>query len=155
MVPKKSLAAQLRASGRRLTPQRRLILSILDSTDDHLDADEVFARARQRDSRLNLATVYRTLGVLKEMDLVEQRYFARDHKREYYETVSKGEHYHFTCLGCREIIEVETPKILQAQEEITTLTGVQFTHACVCFEGYCADCALSEDALRRKHNGQS
>ena len=155
MVPKKSLAAQLRASGRRLTPQRRLILSILDSTDDHLDADEVFARARQRDSRLNLATVYRTLGVLKEMDLVEQRYFARDHKREYYETVSKGEHYHFTCLGCREIIEVETPRIRQAQEEITALSGVQFSHACVCFEGYCADCASAEDALRRKHNGQS
>jgi Fe2+ or Zn2+ uptake regulation protein len=141
-----SLVAQLRASGRRLTPQRRLILSILDSTDDHLDADELLVRVRERDSRLNLATVYRTLGVLKEMDLVEQRYFARDHKREYYETVRKGEHYHFTCVGCGKIIEVETPRIRQAQVEISSLNGVKFTHVCVCFEGYCTDCPQAENA---------
>ena len=71
------MADKLRNSGRRLTPQRRLIIDILDNTNDHLDAEEVFSRARQKDSRLNLATVYRTLGVLKEMDLVDQRYFAR------------------------------------------------------------------------------
>ena len=145
MESKKSLEVQLRESGRRLTPQRRLILSILDNTDDHLDADELFVRARETDSRLNLATVYRTLGVLKEMDLVEQRYFARDHKREYYETVRKGEHYHFTCVVCGEIIEVETPRIRQARVEIAALTGVQFTHVCVCFEGHCADCSQNEN----------
>jgi len=146
MASKISLASQLRASGRRLTPQRRLILSILDGTEDHLDADELLARARQGDSRLNLATVYRTLGVLKEMDLVQQRYFARDHKREYYETVTKGEHYHFTCLECGEIIEVETPRIRQAKDEIASLSGLKFTHSCVCFEGYCSDCSQVENA---------
>lgn len=141
-----SLAVQLRNTGRRLTPQRRLILSILDSTNDHLDAEEVLSRARQRNARINLSTVYRTLGILKEMDLIDQRYFARDHKREYYERVRKGEHYHFTCLGCGEIMEVETTRIGQAQAEIAALTGVQFTHACVCFEGHCKDCSQNENA---------
>ena len=91
MVSNITMVDKLRNYGRWLTPQRRLIIEILDNTNDHLDAEEVFSRARQKDSRLNLATVYRTLGVLKEMDLVDQRYFARDHKRE---------HYHFTCVSC-------------------------------------------------------
>ena len=89
----------------------------------------------------------RILLDLKEMELIEQRYFARDHGVEYYEAVSKGEHYHFTCLGCRKIIEVETPKIRQVQEEFSTLTGAKFTHACVCFEGYCSNCVNEEEKI--------
>ena len=147
MEEKNSLASQLKAAGRRMTPQRRLILSILDETGDHLDAEEVYRRAKKQNSNLNIATVYRTLGVLKEMELIEQRYFARDHGVEYYESVSKGEHYHFTCLGCRKIIEVETPKIIQVQKEFSALTGAKFTHASVCFEGYCANCVNEEENL--------
>jgi Fur family ferric uptake transcriptional regulator len=147
MEERKSFASQLKNVGRRMTPQRKLILSILDETGDHLDADEVFRRARKLNSNLNIATVYRTLGLLKEMDLIEQRYFARDHGVEYYESVNKGEHYHFTCLGCRKIIEVETPKIRQVQDEFSALTGAKFTHACVCFEGYCSNCVNKEENL--------
>ena len=145
MKATQSLAEQLRSTGRRLTPQRRLILSILNSTNDHLDAEEVLSRARQRDARINLSTVYRTLGILKEMELIDQRYFARDHKREYYERVRKGEHYHFTCVSCGEVMEVKTPRISQAKKEIANMTGVQFTHVCLCFEGYCADCSQNEN----------
>ena len=147
MVEKNSLLHKLKSAGLRMTPQRKLILSILDETSDHLDAEEVYRRAKKMNSSLNIATVYRTLGVLKDMDLIEQRYFARDHGVEYYETVNKGEHYHFTCLGCRKIIEVETPKIRQVQEEFSALTGAKFTHACVCFEGYCANCVDSDESF--------
>ena len=73
MEEKNSLESQLRAAGRRMTPQRILILSILDETGDHLDAEEVYRRAKKLNSNLNIATVYRTLGILKEMDLIEQR----------------------------------------------------------------------------------
>ena len=85
--------------------------------------------------------MYRTLNKLKEVGLVEQRYFARDHKREYYEISRKEEHYHFTCLGCGKVIEVHTPRIAQAREELAAALGLEFTHACICFEGYCPDCA--------------
>lgn len=134
-------ADSLHVTGRRLTPQRALILSILQEADEHLDAEDIFAIARQRRPGLNLATVYRTLAVLKDMGLVEQRYFARDHKREYYEAVGKREHYHFTCLGCGRVLEVETPRIRQARQELSEALGLVFSHACICFEGYCAECA--------------
>jgi Fe2+ or Zn2+ uptake regulation protein len=148
MKTETNFANSLHASGRRLTPQRALILSLLNETDQHLDAEGLYAQARKRMPNLNLATVYRTLAVLKEMGLVEQRYFARDHKREYYEAVGKREHYHFTCLGCGQVLEVETPRIRQAQRELGEMLGVIFSHACVCFEGYCAECAA---LVREKH----
>ena len=140
------LEESLHQTGRRLTPQRALILAVLEERvlqpdAPHLDAEGILETARRRQPGLNLATVYRTLAVLKEMGLVEQRYFARDHKREYYEAVGKREHYHFTCLGCGKVIEVETPRILQARQELAGALGLSFTHACVCFEGYCPNCA--------------
>ena len=136
-----TLVDTLHASGRRMTPQRALVLSVLEEGETHLDAEGIYEIARKRQPGLNLTTVYRTLAVLKEMGLVEQRYFARDHKREYYEAVGKREHYHFTCLNCGKVIEVETPRIRQARQELSTALGLQFAHACVCFEGVCAECA--------------
>jgi Fe2+ or Zn2+ uptake regulation protein len=144
------LADSLHIAGLRLTPQRTLILSILNETDAHLDAEGIYDLARNRLPGLNLATVYRTLAVLKEIGLIEQRYFARDHKREYYEAVSKREHYHFTCLGCGKVVEVETPRLRQAQREMGETLGLIFSHACVCFEGYCAECASHTET--QEHN---
>ena len=140
-----TLEQSLHQSGRRLTSQRALILSVLEDSDEHLNAEGIYEHARKRQRSLNLATVYRTLTVLKEMGLVEQRYFARDHKREYFEAVGKREHYHFTCVNCGKVIEVETPRIQQARKELSAALGVQFTHACVCFEGYCETCARKEE----------
>lgn len=142
-------ADSLHATGRRQTSQRALILSILQEADEHLDAEDILASARRRRPGLNLATVYRTLAVLKDMGLVEHRYFARDHKREYYEAVGKREHYHFTCLGCGRVLEVETPRIRQARQELSEALGLVFSHACICFEGYCAACAGQADTAAK------
>jgi Fe2+ or Zn2+ uptake regulation protein len=146
--PEIELRDSLHAAGRRLTPQRALVLSILQESDEHLDAEAIWQAARRHDDSINLATVYRTLTVLKEMGLVEQRYFARDHKREFYEAVGKREHYHFTCIGCGKVIEVETPRIRQARRELSEALGLRFVNACICFEGYCAECAQAAPAER-------
>ncbi len=154
--PEAVLEQSLHQTGRRMTAQRALILSALEPADRHLDAEGIYEIARRDHPNLNLATVYRTLAVLKEMGLVEQRYFARDHKREYYEAVGKREHYHFTCMACGKVIEVETPRIRQARQELSAALGLTFTHACVCFEGYCVACAASgvaEDEEQHEHAG--
>ena len=130
----------LAMAGLRVTPQRLLVLEILEETDDHLDAGAILERARQRDPGVSLATVYRTLGKLKKAGLVDQRYLARDHRRGFYEPTSKEEHYHFTCLGCGKVIEVHTSRIAQAREELARELGLEFARACTCFEGYCPEC---------------
>ncbi len=138
---RKRLHKQLADFGVRATPQRLLVLAILEEAEQHMDAESIYEEARKRDPKISLATVYRTLARLKAVGLVEQRYFARDHKREYYEMIGKGEHYHFTCLGCGKVLELHTPRIAQARRELSEALGLEFTHACICFEGFCPECA--------------
>ncbi len=147
---RRRIRKQLAGMGLRATPQRLLVLAILEDAETHLDAEGIYEEARKRDPKISLATVYRTLSKLKEVGLVEQRYFARDHKREYYEMVGKGEHYHFTCLGCGKVLELYTPRIAQARRELSEALGLEFTHACICFEGFCPECAA-----RRRENADA
>lgn len=158
MQTKQNLRQQLNEHGLRATPQRLIVLQILEEAERHLDAETISQIANIRDPNISLATVYRTLNALKDVDLVSQLYFARDHKREYYEKVDKAEHYHFTCLTCGKVIEMQTKRIKQAKEELTNEYGVSFSHTCMCFEGYCSDCApkrndfIHAPALDRLHD---
>ena len=56
---------RLKAAGKQITPQRKLILDTLVKADRHLDASEIYESVRREDGRLSPATVYRTLNVLK------------------------------------------------------------------------------------------
>ncbi len=140
-TPLNTLNQSLHASGRRMTSKRALVLKILEESTEHLDAETIWERAKAQDERINLATVYRTLTVLKEMGMVDLRYFARDHKREVYEPTSKPEHYHFTCTKCGNITEFATNRINQMRSHLQDEIGVVLTHTCVCLEGYCHRCA--------------
>jgi len=137
----------LREQGKRVTAQRALLLQIVQENTGHLDAEELYRRARRRDPRLNLATVYRTLNLLKDLDLIDQRYLAHDHQREQFELKNAPEHYHFTCVQCSQVIEFESPLVERLRCEVRREFGVELTHSCLCFEGYCAACA----AKRKPH----
>jgi len=136
----------LRATGHRITPQRQLVLEVVETSAEHLDAEAIHQRAREKDPNISLATVYRTLTVLKHMGLIEQRHLARDHDREHYEPVGAPEHDHFTCLDCREVIEFQSPRLRQMAAELHRDLGVEIVHACICLEGYCRTCAAKRRA---------
>lgn len=138
---------RLKAAGKYLTKQRRLILEIIEDSEEHLDAEAIYLQAKPQDQTLSLSTVYRTLNLLKELDLVEQRYFARDHQREHFESKEAPEHYHFTCKTCGRIVEFETDLITQIESNLDHELGVSVTHACICFEGVCADCRAAESVV--------
>ena len=131
----------LRAHGKRITSQRALLLQIIEESTEHLDAEALYRRAKRREPRINLTTVYRTLNLLKESGLIEPSYLTHDHHREQFEPKPDAEHYHFTCIQCGKVIEFESPLIEQLRREVRRKFGVEFTHGCLCFEGYCAECA--------------
>jgi len=135
------IVQKLRDAGLRATPQRVAVLQVLENARDHLDADAICQQAKLLDDSISLATVYRALNRFKELGLVRQRYLSSDHSREYYERASKSEHYHFHCRGCGRVLEIQTERIQQAREELSAQLGIRFTSACICFEGYCAECA--------------
>ena len=132
---------RLKATGLRVTPQRLLVLQILEGAEEHFAADAIYARARERDPNLSLATVYRTLNTLKEMGLVEQCYLARNRRRAYYAATGKEAHDNFVCLGCGRVIKVHASCLDQTARELSEQWGVLVTFARVYLEGYCAECA--------------
>ncbi|MFC1949318.1 Fur family transcriptional regulator [Chloroflexota bacterium] len=128
----------LSTSGMRSTSQRSLILNIIRQGEGHLDADEVYRRARQQQPRLSLSTVYRTLLKLKQLGLVEERHF--DESRHHYELKPPTEHHHLVCLGCGKIVEFECSISEKIKKQISREKGFQVTGTEVQMTGYCPDC---------------
>jgi Fur family ferric uptake transcriptional regulator len=127
------------ATGRRLTSQRLLLLEVLTECQDHLDAEAIYTLAKERDPNISLATVYRTLKVLKEEGIVQERLLDRERQKHHYEMAAQA-HYHFTCLECGQVIEFESSLIEQACAELADRLNLDVVHARVHLEGYCTDC---------------
>lgn len=132
----------LRAAGGRLTPQRRLILQVLEASDEHLDAETLYEQVKARDPGVSLATVYRTLAVLRELGLVEEHRLGEEHG--HFEAVHDMLHYHFTCLRCGDVIEFDTPLVAQIEQELHDRQGVHVVSSQLHLEGYCAKCQAAE-----------
>jgi len=130
---------QLRRAGKRLTPQRRLILDILSKADDHLDAQAIYERARSQEAHLSLATVYRTLSILKETGLVHELHL--DHEHHHYELSGKEDHSHLVCLGCGCVIEVDNAAFVEAAMAVGQAHGFDLASAQVELTGYCRECS--------------
>jgi len=127
-----------RQAGRRLTPQRCLILDILKDSEEHLDAEAVHDRAKRRAPDISLATVYRALSLLGEMGFVEEHRLGEGHS--HYEAVHEEPHYHFTCLRCGKVIEFDAPLISRIKREISEQEGMEITKAHLHLVGYCQEC---------------
>ena len=129
---------RLRAAGKRITPQRKLVLDILAEADGHLDAHDIYARGRRRDERLSLSTVYRTLSILKETGLVRELHLDDEH--HHYELDGQDEHSHLVCLGCGRVIEVDSSAFAEVAVSTAEAQGFEIASAQVELTGYCAGC---------------
>jgi len=129
---------RLRVSGKRITNQRMLVLDILTNADRHLDASEIYARARLREPRLSLATVYRTLNALRESGLVRQVHLAD--QRLYFEVDRQDRHAHLVCSTCGRVWEVDSEALSRAARDAGRGIGFQVTAARVEVIGLCDDC---------------
>ncbi|UCD09342.1 MAG: transcriptional repressor [Dehalococcoidales bacterium] len=135
---KKKNRELLNEAGLRNTSQRQSILDIIRRGQGHLDADEVYRRARKKQPRLSLSTVYRTLQTLKELGLVEEVHLDETH--HHYEIKASSEHHHLICLGCGKVVEFECPMSTQMKEEVSRDKGFEVVDTEVRMTGYCPDC---------------
>ncbi len=97
------LAARLRGSGYRLTPQRELILRAVQRLS-HATPDEVLAEVRRESSAVNLSTVYRTLEVLEELGLIRHAHLS-DRAPTYHSSTGQ-DHFHVVCRNCGKVTSV-------------------------------------------------
>lgn len=129
---------RLRTAGKRITPQRKLVLDILLQAGGHLDANEIYELGRRRDARLSLSTVYRTLCVLKETGVVRELHLDDEH--HHYELDGQDGHSHLVCLGCSRVIEVDSAAFAQAAAAAAQAHGFEIAGAQVELTGYCTNC---------------
>ena len=134
----KEILRELTLSGLRVTNQRALILEIIRQGQGHLDADEIYRRAREKKSRLSLSTVYRNLQTLKKMGLIEELHL--DEAHHHYEVKPATQHHHLVCIGCGRVIEFEYPFARLVKRNVSEAKGFEITDSEVRMSGYCARC---------------
>ncbi|MBU1749341.1 MAG: transcriptional repressor [Chloroflexi bacterium] len=136
----------LREAGLRVTPQRALLLEILRDSEGHLDADEIYRRARHRHPRISLSTVYRTLSQLKDQGLVRELHFDEDH--HHYELCDTGEckHYHLYCVDCGAVVEFESPLVSELTRQLAREYNFEIVDCRVTVSGHCSACRAKQRA---------
>lgn len=107
--------------GLRLTEQRRVIAAVLEESHDHPDVEELYARASARDPRISLATVYRTVKLFEDFDLLEKHEFGDGRAR--YETADRDHHDHLIDINSGQVIEFMDKEIEELQEKIALKLG--------------------------------
>jgi Fur family ferric uptake transcriptional regulator len=127
----------------KMTPQRRLILQILlENQQLHMSAEEVYALAKENDSEIGLATVYRTLDLLEELKIIHKLNFGDGRSRyELYHVQSEHHHHHLVCLKCNQILEVKEDLLQQLESLIEREHGFHIMDHRVQFYGYCSTCS--------------
>ena len=135
------LKEDLKQKGYKLTPQRRAIVdTIIDKEGEHLTAEEVYNEIKKRysDSNIGIATVYRALSFLEEVDLITSITFGTDGKK--YETNSKSHHDHLICTSCGKIIEFMDDEIEKRQDKIAKKNKFKISSHSMQLYGICEAC---------------
>jgi Fur family ferric uptake transcriptional regulator len=107
----------------RLTGQRQAIIETVFSTEQHFTADQLLEWSRRRDKSVSRATVYRTLPLLTESGLVRAMDFGKDHMIYDPNYAERPRHNHIVCLDCGKIVEFDSDRIEEVEDEIRTRLG--------------------------------
>jgi Fur family ferric uptake transcriptional regulator len=135
------LQAQLAQRGVRMTPQRRAILSVIETAKKHLDAGSILRKAQRMDASVDRSTVYRTLdllkrhGVIDELDLMHM-----EGERHFYERKTGRDHIHIACLRCGKITEFESELFENLKKQLERDCSFHILVARLEVGGYCPAC---------------
>jgi len=106
----------------KMTDQRRVIAQVLSVSDDHPDVEEVHRRASEIDTRISIATVYRTVRLWEEAGILDRHDFGNGRSR--YEEVTEEHHDHLIDVKSGRVIEFQNTEIEDLQERIARQHGM-------------------------------
>lgn len=109
--------------GLKMTDQRRTIAQVLSESADHPDVDQVYQRATELDPRISIATVYRTVRLFEEANILEKHDFGDGRAR--YEEASNDHHDHLINIKTGEVIEFYNSEIEVLKEKIANELGYE------------------------------
>lgn len=125
-------------NGQRSTTQRLLLLDLI-RRGGHLNADELYRKAKEMRPELSLSTVYRNLRLFAILGLIDEvKIGTKGHR--YYEVRGDIEHYHLVCLGCGRLVEFRCPLVEQLKSKVGQESGFDITGIELSMDGYCPGC---------------
>ena len=136
--PWDGVAARLRSSGLRWTPQRRTLVDVLRERKGHVTATELIARCRERDQTTTPSTVYRTLDVLEDFGLV--RHGHGPDGREEYHVLPDQVHGHLHCTACGSTWEIRPRPGAAIVDALAADLGFEVDLSHVTISGRCRNC---------------
>ena len=128
----------LHRHGYRLTPQRYLVLSVIQDANEHISLDQIAERVQLINPRVSLSTIYRTLELLKESDLISENHLPG--KPPHYEIPSGNTHHHLVCQRCHKTIHLDDDLLGNLHERLQKQYSFHWLSLSLLASGYCDDC---------------
>ena len=138
----RELVNKLREREYRITPQRIALLQLLAASDGHPSASHLYDQIKGQFPTTSLATVYKTLNVLKEIDEVLELRFSDGDNR--YDGNKPYPHPHLICVNCQKILDPEISLAQNLVQEVAQSSGYQILSHRLDFYGVCPDCQEGE-----------
>jgi len=137
------MITKLKEQGCRLTPQRLAVLKILSTSEEHLGAEKIYKRVKANFPFTSLATIYKTVTLLKNLGEVMELGFVDDSNR--YDGTRPFPHPHLICTKCKKILDPEIPTLSELPRELSQKTGYQIVNHRLDFFGICPQCQKKEE----------
>ena len=132
------IVEKLREREYRLTPQRLAVLKILAVSHGHPSVERIYEQVKNDFPTTSLATVYKTVSLVKELGEVLELGFSNDRNR--YDGNKPYPHPHLICTQCRKIIDPDLSSLHHMTEELEKETGFRIVNHRMDFFGVCPDC---------------
>ncbi len=132
------MITKLKKEGFRLTPQRLAVVKILAGNEEHLSVEKIYERVRADFPSTSLATIYKTVTLLKKVGEVMELGFVDDSNR--YDGIRPYPHPHLICTKCKKILDPDIPTLSELPQEIAQKTGYSIVNHRLDFFGVCPQC---------------
>jgi Fur family ferric uptake transcriptional regulator len=146
------MAESLQKEGYRLTPQRMMIVDIIDGSASHISAEEIHQKIRERYPFVNISTIYRTLNLLKKLRLISETDLGDGYVR--YEVLERGRHHHLVCRQCGDSFAFEDELLKPLQLRLLEDYGFAADVDHFAIFGLCQRCRAEEPVAGAGKEGQ-